>query len=284
MLDAATRTRSAWEPLAAKVPEVSVIFWVLKVLTTGMGESMSDYLSHKSIPLDVVVGGLGLVLALSLQVRSRSYHAPTYWSAVMMVAIFGTIAADGLHKGAGIPYVVSTLAFGLAVAGIFVLWHRSEGTLSIHSIITLRREAFYWSAVLATFALGTAAGDLVAYTLNLGFLSSALVFAVLIAIPAVTWRRRWLAPIAAFWIAYVLTRPLGASIADWLGKSHTSSGLGLGDGTVSVLALAVFVVLVAYLALTRRDIQRATEVGQRPHVPLASDPDAAIADAQPAES
>ncbi len=277
-------TRRAWEPLAAKVPEVTVIFWVLKVLTTGMGESMSDFLSHKSIPLDVVVGGFGLVLALGLQVRARRYHAPTYWFAVMMVAIFGTIAADGLHKGAGIPYVVSTIAFGLAVAGIFFLWHRSEGTLSIHSIVTVRREAFYWSAVLATFALGTAAGDLVAYPLNLGFLSSALVFAVLIAIPAVAWWRRWLNPIAAFWVAYVLTRPLGASIADWLGKPRSSSGLALGDGTVSGLGLALFAVLVGYVALTKHDIQREAALGRPPDAPLPSTSEAEMAEAQPAES
>jgi uncharacterized membrane-anchored protein len=249
-----TRGRG-WEPLAAKVPEITVIFWVLKVLTTGMGEAMSDFLSHKSIPLDAAVGVLGFTIAMTLQLRQRQYRAVAYWFAVMMVAVFGTIAADGVHKGAGVPYAVSTLGFAVAVAVIFFVWHRNEGTLSIHSITTLPRELYYWTAVLATFALGTAAGDLTAYSLKLGFSSSVLLFAVIIAIPALAWWRGKLNPIVAFWSAYVVTRPLGASIADWLGKPRSSTGLGIGDGTVSALALAVFVVLVAYVAVTKRDIQ-----------------------------
>jgi uncharacterized membrane-anchored protein len=161
------------------------------------------------------------------------------------------------------------------VAAVFVLWYRSEGTLSIHTITTRRRETYYWAAVLATFALGTAAGDLTATTLHLGFLGSAGLFAAIIAVPAFAWWRSALNPILTFWAAYVITRPLGASFADWFGKPHSISGLGLGDGTVSAVALLVFVVLVAYVALTRRDIQ--TEVVQRqdaahPHLPHPSMP------------
>jgi uncharacterized membrane-anchored protein len=254
MLRAITRERR-WEPLAAKVPEITAIFWVLKILTTGMGEAISDFLSHKSIPLDAVIGVFGFTIAISLQLRRRRYDAVNYWFAVMMVAVFGTIAADGLHKGAGVPYAVSSCLFAIVVAVIFFVWHRNEGTLSIHSITTFPRELYYWAAVLATFALGTAAGDLTAYTLKLGFFSSVLLFAVIIAIPAVAWWQGKLNPITAFWAAYVVTRPLGASIADWLGKPKSSTGLGIGDGTVSLLALGVFVVLVAYVAVTKRDIQ-----------------------------
>jgi uncharacterized membrane-anchored protein len=243
------------EPLAAKVPEVTVMFWVLKVLTTGTGEAVSDALSHRSIPLDGVIGLGGFGLTMLWQLRAPRYRAATYWSAVMMVAVFGTIAADGVHKGAGVPYAVSTAVFALIVLTIFAVWYRTEGTLSIHSITTSRRELFYWTAVLATFALGTAAGDLTAYTLNLGFLTSIILYAALISLPALAWWRGLLHPIAAFWAAYVVTRPLGASIADWLGKPRSANGLALGDGVVSVVALIVFAILVAYVARTRRDIQ-----------------------------
>jgi uncharacterized membrane-anchored protein len=238
-----------------KVPEIAVIFWVLKLLTTGMGESMSDFLGQHSVPIAAAIGIFGLWFAIWLQMRQREYRAPFYWFAVMMVAIFGTMAADGIHDGASIPYEVTTPLFALVMAGVFFLWYRSEGTLSIHSITTRRREGFYWAAVLATFALGTAAGDLTAISLNLGFFDSVLLFALIIAIPAIGWWRFDMNPIVAFWFAYIVTRPLGASFADWFSKPQSTSGLGLGDGTVSGLALIVFIALVAYVAVTKCDIQ-----------------------------
>ncbi len=243
------------QPRAAKVPEIIVVFWILKILTTGMGEAMSDYLGQKSIPLAAVVGLFGLAIALWLQFRAREYRAPTYWFAVMMVAVFGTMAADGLHRGAGVPYAITTPFFVLVVAVVFVCWHRVEGTLSIHTITTRRRETFYWVAVLATFALGTALGDLTAITLNLGYFQSAILFGVMIAIPALAWWRGAINPVLAFWAAYVVTRPLGASIADWFAKSPAKSGLGLGDGVISVVMFVIFVGLVAYVAATKPDIQ-----------------------------
>jgi uncharacterized membrane-anchored protein len=257
----APRTRSA----ITKVPEITAIFWVLKLLSTGMGESMSDFLGQKSVPIAGAIGIFGLWFALWLQMRSREYRAPIYWFAVMMVAIFGTMAADGVHDGASIPYAVTTPIFALIVAMIFCLWHRSEGTLSIHSITTRRREGYYWAAVLATFALGTAAGDLTATSLNLGFFHSALLFGAIILIPAIGWSRLNLNPIVAFWFAYIVTRPLGASFADWFSKPHSITGLGLGDGTVSGLALIVFLALVAYVAITKCDVQ--SEVASRQHHP-----------------
>ena len=241
-------------PLAVKVPEITLIFWVLKLLTTGMGEAMSDFMGQHSVPIAGAVGILGLAFALWLQFRTPEYRAGTYWFAVMMVAVFGTMMADGIRDGAGISYSVTTPLFAAVVAVIFFCWYRSEGALSIHSINTRRREAFYWSAVLATFALGTAAGDLTAYSLNLGFWASAVLFAVVFAIPAIGWWRFDLNPIVAFWAAYIVTRPLGASFADGFSKP-TSGGLGWGDGTVSAIALVVFIALVAYVAVTKRDLQ-----------------------------
>jgi uncharacterized membrane-anchored protein len=266
-----TQTRAAAaEPLAAKVPEITLLFWVVKVLTTGIGESASDFLGQVSVPLAGLVGIVGIVVALRLQLRARAYRAPVYWLAVLMVAVFGTMAADGVHDGASLPYSLTTAFYALVVAAIFFFWHRSEGTVDIHSITTRRRERFYWAAVLATFALGTAAGDLTAMPLNLGFFASGLLFAAIIAVPALAWWRMGLNAVAAFWAAYVVTRPLGASFADWLGKPHAQTGLGLGDGAVTGLGLLAFIGLVAYVAATRRDVQRpAAEAGLAEAVPHA---------------
>ena len=247
------RSRDAMQPMAAKVPAVLALFWALKLLTTGTGEALSDYLGSVSVPLAGAIGILGFLAALRIQLRARTYSALRYWGLVMMVAIFGTMAADGVHDGANLPYTVTTLGAALFVATVFVLWYRSEGTLSIHDITTRRREAFYWTAVLGTFALGTAAGDLTAISLHLGFLDSIFLFAALIAIPLIGWARFSMNPILAFWLAYITTRPLGASIADWIGKPPSVGGLGLGDGVAAAGGLAVFAVLVAYVAVTGCD-------------------------------
>jgi uncharacterized membrane-anchored protein len=237
----------------SKVPEVTALFWVTKLLTTAMGESTSDYLVKRMNPVVAVgIGGLVLIGALVLQFRADRYVPWTYWFNVVMVAIVGTMAADVLHIQFHVPYAVSTAFFAVVLTVVFVTWSRVEGTLSIHSIVTPRREAFYWAAVMATFALGTAAGDLTATTLGLGYLSSAVLFAGLITIPAVGFWRFHLNAVLAFWSAYVLTRPLGASIADWLGKPKRLSGLGWGDAIVSVGLAALIVACVAVLARAER--------------------------------
>ncbi len=263
------------EPLLVKVPEITVIFWVLKLLTTGMGEAMSDFMGQHSVPIAGAVGFFGFLLAMRLQLGRREYSAPSYWFAVMMVAVFGTMVADGIRDGAGIGYGVTTPLFALITAAVFFFWYRSEGTLSIHSVNTRRRERYYWAAVLATFALGTAAGDLTALTLHLGFWASVILFAVVIAIPAISWRRRALNPIAAFWLAYVVTRPLGASLADGFSKP-ANGGLHLGDGVVSAIALVVFLGLVTYVTRTRRDVQvpAMARPHHRPHLNLNLAPQA----------
>lgn len=239
-----------------KVPEITAYFWVVKVLTTAMGESTSDYLVYHINPyLAVVLGGICLAVSLGLQLAARRYVPWIYWLNVLMVAVFGTMAADAVHIQLGIPYAVSTAFFAVALAIVFLAWYTREHTLSIHSISTLPRELFYWATVMATFALGTATGDLTASTLGLGFFVSALLFAVIIAIPTVAFRLGRMNAIVAFWFAYIVTRPLGASVADWLGKSRSLRGLGFGDGPVSLVFALCIVGFVTYLTRTRVDIK-----------------------------
>jgi uncharacterized membrane-anchored protein len=247
------------EPIAAKVPEITAMFWVIKVLTTGMGEATSDWFANTSVVLAGAVGLVGFAAGMWFQLRTRAYNAWAYWFGVAMVAVFGTMAADGLHKIVGLPYVVSSAFYAVAVAVIFTVWHRTEGTLSIHSITTQRRELFYWLTVLATFALGTAVGDLTAIAFHWGYFSSGVIFGVAILVPLVAWRLG-LNAVVAFWVAYVLTRPLGASFADWLGKpsSKAGGGVGWGDGTVALLSAAVIVVLVAWVARSEHGVQAPT--------------------------
>jgi uncharacterized membrane-anchored protein len=235
-----------------KVPEVTAAFWIAKVLTTGMGEATSDFLVHQLAPIvAVAIGAVGLAVALVLQFGARRYNPWIYWLAVAMVAVFGTMAADFLHVELGIPYVVSTAFFAVVLAAVFIVWYRTEHTLSIHSIDSPRREAFYWLTVISTFALGTAAGDMTATTFHLGYFVSGVVFTVLIAVPAVAHRWFGLNAIVAFWFAYIVTRPLGASFADWLGVSHARSGLNWGTGAVSIGAAILIAGVVAYLAATQ---------------------------------
>ena len=241
---------------ALRVPEITALFWVIKALSTALGESTSDYAVHAAAPaIAVVLGFIGFVVALAVQLAMRRYMAWTYWFAVVMVGVFGTMAADVLHVGLGVPYAISSLLYGVGLFALFVTWQLTEKTLSIHTVNTTRRELFYWAAVVATFALGTAAGDLTAITVGIGYLGSALLFTGVIVIPLVGHTVFKLNAVFAFWFAYVVTRPLGASVADWLGKPKLSGGLGIGDATVSVTLVAVIVVLVAVLSLTKLDVQ-----------------------------
>lgn len=257
---------------ALRVPEITAYFWVIKALSTAMGESTSDYLVHAMSPeLAVALGFIGFVIALALQFYVRRYIAWTYWLAVVGVGVFGTMAADVLHVGFGVPYIASSVLYGIVLAAVFVSWYRTEHTLSIHSVDTPRRELFYWAAVVATFAMGTALGDLTATTFGLGYLASGLLFGAVIAVPAIGyWRFHW-NPILSFWVAYVATRPLGASFADWMGKPQSVGGLGWGDGTVALALTVMIFCLVAFLAITRRDVQSARRGSQRPH-PLVRQP------------
>lgn len=238
----------------SKVPQATALFWTIKILTTGMGETTSDFVVTHVVPeLGVTVAGILLVVALTAQFRASRFRPGVYWTAVVMVSIFGTMVADVVHVVLNVPYAVSSAVFAAALAATFGMWRRREGTLSIHSIVTRRREAFYWAAILITFALGTAVGDLTATVLHLGYLGSGVLFAAAFAIPAVAHLRFGANPIASFWIAYVLTRPLGASFADWAGVGPERGGLGLGTGPVSVvLAVAILTAVVASSGALRR--------------------------------
>ena len=249
------------QPLAAKVPQIGVLFWVVKLLTTAGGEAFSDLLSH-DIPVGVAVDLVLIVTAVFFQFRTRRYVPAAYWYLALAIATFGTGAADVLHLDLGLPYAVTTALWAVVLAVLFWRWHRSEGTLSIHSIVTRRREAYYWATVFATFALGTALGDLTATTLHLGYLGSGIMFAVIIAVPAIAWRRG-LNPVAAFWFAYIVTRPLGASFADYFSKPHSLSGLNFGDLPTTAVFVAAIVVLVGYLQVTRHDSQPAAGETER---------------------
>lgn len=253
----ATRSPSTAGRPTSKVPEVTAAFWIIKLMTTAMGESASDYLVHALPPvLAVALGAVALLIALLLQFTRPRYVPWAYWLAVAMVGVFGTMAADVLHVGLGVPYGVSTGLFAAALTAIFWLWSHTEHTLSIHSISTTRRELFYWATVVTTFALGTAVGDLTAVTFHLGYLTSAVLFVAAILVPALG-RWRWhLNAVFGFWFAYILTRPLGASLADWAGVSHVRGGLNLGPGPVGLTLAILIIGSVTYLTATEKDARR----------------------------
>ncbi|HEX3792981.1 MAG TPA: hypothetical protein VHV57_00630 [Acidimicrobiales bacterium] len=243
-------------PGALRVPEITVYFWLIKGLSTAMGEATSDFLVRILNPVAAVgLGFLGFVAALIIQFSTRRYRAWSYWLAVVMVGVFGTMAADVLHVGFRVPYIASSTFYALVLIAVFVTWNHYEKTLSIHTINTPRREAFYWATVVATFALGTAAGDLTATTLHLGYLTSAVLFAAIILIPALGFRLFGWNAIFCFWFAYVVTRPIGASLADWAGKARNLSGLGWGDGWVALTLTGAIALLVGFLSVTGADVQ-----------------------------
>jgi len=243
------------EPLAAKVPEITVLFWVIKIVTTAAGEATSDFLATHNVALGALVEVSVFGLALWLQFRTRRYFASAYWFLALAIAIAGTGVSDTMHLSFGIPYAGTTSFWAVALGVIFWCWYRSEGTLSIHSITTHRREMFYWATIFATFALGTALGDFTATTLNLGYLSSGIGFGMVILIPALAWWRFHLNEIVAFWFAYVLTRPIGASFADYFSKPHNISGANFGDGPTAAVTTAAVALLVLFVAIARIDIQ-----------------------------
>ncbi|GAA3214556.1 hypothetical protein ACFO1B_12585 [Dactylosporangium siamense] len=241
---------------ANKVPEVTVYFWIIKVLATTVGETAADLLNMNlglGLTWTTVVMAVLTAGALALQLRSERYVPWRYWLVVILISVVGTLITDNLVDNFGVPLEVTTAVFAVALAVTFVLWHRSEHTLSIHTIFTRRRESYYWAAILFTFALGTAAGDLLAERINVGYLPSAGIFAAVIALIAFAYRMRLLGAVFAFWAAYVLTRPLGASLGDWLSQSRDAGGLGLGTVGPSVVFLLASVVLVVYLTRSRVD-------------------------------
>ncbi len=241
-----------------KVPEITALFWVIKLLSTALGESFSDFMVHHLDPvIAVLIGAAGFSAAILLQFGVSSYNPVVYWLAVVMVAIFGTMAADVVHIVLKVSYLHSSEGFAIALAFILVVWYFSEKTLSVHSINTFRREIFYWSTVIATFALGTALGDLTATTLKMGYFTAGLLFIGLFLLPVIGYFLLGLNEITAFWAAYILTRPIGASFADWTGRMPYEGGIGVGTGKMSI-ALAVLIALLVGYAVRRRRLTAKT--------------------------
>ncbi|MEU0133315.1 hypothetical protein ABZ172_04635 [Streptomyces sp. NPDC006296] len=251
--------RTRWN----KVPEITAFFWVIKVLCTTVGETAADFLDGRLgmglTGTSLVMGAL-LVVALAAQLGAVAYRPGLYWLVVVLVSIVGTLITDNLTDNLGVPLQTTTAVFAVALAVAFGLWFTTEGTLSIHRVDSVRREAFYWAAVLLTFALGTAVGDLVAEQLALGYRVAALLFGLVIAVVAVAHRAMGLSAVLSFWTVYVLTRPLGASIGDYLSQPAGEGGLGLGTVVTSALFLLVILALVVFLAVSRRDAPERGEV------------------------
>lgn len=253
MTSKSSTTRTA----AVRVPLVTAYFWTIKILATTVGETCADYLnSHLGWGLANTTRFMAalLLVALAVEFARRAYTPWIYWLVVTLISVVGTLITDNLTDRLGVPLQVSTSVFAVALIVAFAAWYASERTLSIHTIVTRRREAFYWLTVLVTFALGTAAGDLMAEQLQLGYLVSLLIFAAVIAVIAVAHLRFGLNAVFAFWAAYIVTRPLGASLGDLLSQPRDNGGLGLGTTVVSAVFLLVIVALVAYLTVSRRDV------------------------------
>jgi len=239
-----------------KVPEITLYFWVIKILCTTVGETASDYLQGNvglGLTKTTLIAGALLAAVLVAQFRITRYVPWIYWLSVVLISVVGTEITDNLSDNYGVSLVTTTVGFGIVLIVAFAAWYASERTLSIHTIVTTRRESFYWLAVLFTFALGTAAGDLTAERMNVGYWPSALMFAGLIAVVFVAHLRFTLNAVLAFWIAYVLTRPLGASIGDFLSQARSDGGLGIGTTVTSLIFLAAILGVVVFLTVTKLD-------------------------------
>ena len=248
---------SAPKELLAKVPAITAFFWIIKVLATTVGETFADFL-NESLGLGLtgtsVVMGFALLVALIWQFATKKYVPIVYWLAIVLISVAGTLITDTMTDTYGIPLIVSSIIFALLLALTFTIWFVREKTLAMKSIVTRARESFYWLAILFTFALGTAVGDYLAETLGLGYGWSVVVYGIAIVVVALMRRSQLLTGVTAFWIAYVLTRPLGASIGDFLSQAPADGGLGWGPETTSYVFLGAIVATVAYLSITKRDI------------------------------
>ncbi len=251
-----TRNLSPSRQMLNKVPEVTIFFWIIKVLCTTVGETASDFLNVNlgfGLTGTSVVMGVLLLVVLFFQFRAKKYIPSIYWLTVVLISIFGTLVTDNMTDQMGVPLEVSTIVFSVALVITFALWYASEKTLSIHSIFTTKRECFYWLTILFTFALGTASGDLMAESLGLGYLvTGAIVCAVIVSV-SVAWRFG-LDPVLAFWIAYIMTRPLGASAGDYLSQPHKYGGLGLGATVTSAIFILAILLTVVFLSVTKLDL------------------------------
>ncbi len=256
-MNVATQSRPTARRMLNKVPEITIFFWVIKILATTVGETAADFLSVTlSLGLSLTTAVMSGVLAVALvaQFRSRRYVPSIYWLSVVLISVVGTLITDNLVDNLGVPLQVTTAFFAVVLPLTFAAWYAAERTLSIHTIVTTRREAFYWLVILFTFALGTAAGDLVGESFGLGYGLSAVQFGGLIALVALAFYGFRANAVLAFWLAYILTRPLGASLGDLLSQPRNLGGLGLGTTGTSGIFLVTILALVIYLARSRRDV------------------------------
>jgi uncharacterized membrane-anchored protein len=252
------KTSTTVRTMLNKVPEVTIWFWIIKILATTVGETAADYLSENlafGLTSTTWVMSAFLAVILVFQFRLRKYVPGVYWLAVVLLSIVGTLITDNLTDKYNVALATTTTIFAVALAVVFVVWYSSERTLSIHTIVTTRREGFYWLAILFTFAFGTAAGDYLAETLDIGYWKSAFLFGGAIALITFAWRYFRLNAILAFWLAYILTRPLGASLGDYLSQAKADGGLGLGSTATSLIFLSAILVIVVYLTRSRRDVE-----------------------------
>jgi uncharacterized membrane-anchored protein len=262
------------EQMLNKVPEITLYFWIIKILCTTIGETAADFLNtnfNLGLTGTSLVMGVLLIIVLFFQFRAKKYIPSIYWLAVVLLSVVGTLITDNLTDNFGVSLVTTTTIFAVALFLTFIVWYMSEKTLSIHSIVTTKREFFYWLTILFTFALGTASGDLIAEHFGIGYLPSALIFAGVIALITIAHyvvrsvlvlehRHQSTNAVLAFWLAYILTRPLGASIGDYLSQAKSDGGLGLGTTTTSMIFLSAILALVVYLTITKRDAITAESV------------------------
>lgn len=276
-----------------RVPEITLYFWIIKIMATTVGETAADFLNDSlgfGLTNTSIVMAVLLVFALIWQFSKKRYVAPVYWTTVVLISVVGTLITDNLTDGMGVPLLASTAAFTVALIVAFATWWGVERSLSIHTIYTRRREAFYWTAILFTFALGTAAGDYLAETLNIGYARSALMFGGMIALitgayyigrmlMAPDHRHRSSAAVLTFWLCYILTRPLGASLGDLLTQPKSAGGLGIGTNIVTAVFIASIVSMVGFLSVTKIDVTKEPE----PQLPLLDEPPIVAAASQTSE-
>ncbi|WP_342048012.1 COG4705 family protein [Bacillus sp. OTU530] len=251
--------------LLSKVPEVTIFFWIIKVLCTTVGETFADFLNFNlgfGLTLTTIIMGVAFFIVLYFQFRATRYVPGIYWITVVLISVFGTLVTDNLTDAMGVPLELSTIVFSVLLGLTFLFWYLSEKTLSIHSIYTRKREIFYWLTILFTFALGTAVGDLYSEQLGLGYLRTGITVVIIIACVSLVWRLLKLDRILAFWVAYILTRPLGASLGDYLSQSKMNGGLGLGTTITSVIFLIAILAIIVFLAVTKIDITAKNETAE----------------------
>jgi uncharacterized membrane-anchored protein len=259
-MDLANKNKS--KILLSKVPEVTIFFWIIKVFCTTVGETFSDFLNINlglGLTLTTSIMGIAFIVVLYLQFRATKYVSGIYWLTVVLISVFGTLVTDNLTDGMGVPLELSTVVFSVLLGLTFLFWYLSEKTLSIHSIYTRKREAFYWFTVLFTFALGTAVGDLYSEQLGLGYLHTGIIVAIIIACAFLAWKFLKLDAVLAFWVAYIFTRPLGASLGDYLSQPKEYGGLGLGATVTSVIFLIPILAIIIFLAVTKCDTMPKSE-------------------------